>query len=130
MLAAVDGKIVAVRMAVMEGFEDSLMEGVMGDTGECVWCKNVDGEVRLYCVWLFVAADVEIAAEGDTYEGVTEDTGDCVRLCSVWDVVLFAAVEVKIEPDVMQDCEGNIWGVVMGDIGGCLRGMIVDMEVY
>ena len=139
-MAAVDGKIETVRMIVMDGFEDSLTEAVKGDTEECVWCKKVDGEVRLYGAWLFVAADVEIAAEGDTNEGVMEDTGDCVwgtgvdigyvRLCSVWDVALFAGVEVKIEPDVMQDCEGNIRGVVMGDVGGCLRGKIVDMEAY
>ena len=32
---------------MMEGFEECLMEGVMGDTAKCVWCKNVPGEVRL-----------------------------------------------------------------------------------
>ena len=36
-MAAVDGNIETARNVVMEGFEDSLMEG---DTGECVWCKN------------------------------------------------------------------------------------------
>ena len=87
----------------MEGFEDSLTEGVMGDTGECVWCKNVPGEVRLYGVWDVVLFSV-MEDTGGCVWGTGVDIGD-MRLCSVWDVVLYAGVEVKIEPDVMQDCE-------------------------
>ena len=115
--AVVDEKMAGVRMVVMEGFEDSLTESEMEDTGDCVCSEKVDEKVRLYGVWdialVYIFADGEIAAmsmvvmegfEGNVRECVMGDTGDCVwgsgvdignvRLCHVWGVVVFAAVQL------------------------------------
>ena len=57
-----DGKIAAMSMVVMEGFEDNLRECVMGDTGDCVWGSGVGiRNVRLCHVWgvvLFAAVQL------------------------------------------------------------------------
>ena len=147
LFAVMDGKMVAVRMVAMEGFEDSLTEAVMEDTGNCVCSKNVDEEVRLYGVWdIALFADGKIAAvsmivtegfDGNLREGVMGDTGDCVwgssgdigdvRLCHVWGIVVFAAVEEKIERAAIEGWEGNMSEGVMEDR---LRRKIVDMRVY
>ena len=78
-----DGKIAAVSMVVMEGFECNLRQCVMGDTGDCVWGSGVDiGNVTLCYVWgdvLFAAVEgkIEHAAiegwEGNMSEGAMED---------------------------------------------------------
>ena len=78
-----DGKIAAVSMVVMEGFDGNLREGVMGDTGDCVLGSGVGiGDVRLCHVWgivVFAAVEgkIEHAAiegwEGNMSEGVMED---------------------------------------------------------
>ena len=142
LFAVMDGKMAAVRMVVMDGFEDSLMEGVIGDTGDGVCSKNVDEEVRLYGVWdIALFADGKIAAvsmvvmegfDGNLREGVMGDTGDCVgigdvRLCHVWGIVVFAAVEGKIEHAAIEGWEGNMSEGVMEDRS---RRKIVDMKPY
>ena len=147
LFAVMDGKMAGVRMVVMDGFEDSLPEAVMGDTGDCVCSKKVDEEVRLYGVWdIGLFADGKIAAvsmvvmesfEGNLREGVMRDTGDCVwgssgdigdvRQCHVWGVVVFAAVKGKIEHAAIEGWEGNMSEGVMEDRS---RHKVVDMRVY
>ena len=86
LLAGVNGKIVAVRVDVVQGFGDSLREGVEGDTADWVWGKRVDMEyVRLYHVWSIVplaVVDEKVAevvmegCEGNIIEGGMEDIED------------------------------------------------------
>ena len=144
LLVAVDGKIAAVSMDVVQGFGDSLREGVEGDTADCVWGKSVDTEyVRLYHVWRIVAlaaVDGKIVAvrmdemEDSLREGVEGDTTDWVwgkrvdmeyvRLYHVWSIVPLAPVDEKV---VMEGCEGNMIEGGMEDIEDSLWGTI---EVY
>ena len=147
LFGVMDGKMAGVRMVVMNGFENSLTEGVMEDTGDCECSKNVDEEVRLYGVWdIGLFADGKIAAvsmivmegfDGNLREGVMGDSGDCVwgssvgigdvRLCHVWGIVVFAAVEGKIEHAAIEGWEGNMSEGVMEDRS---RHKIVDMKPY
>ena len=100
LFAVMDGKIVAVRMVVMEGFEGNLREGVIGDTGDCECSKNVDEEVRLYGVWdIALFADGKIAAVRMV---VMEGFEDMSKSCGVedWDIVVghvMTVVERKID---------------------------------
>ena len=141
-----DGKIAAVRMVEMEGFED-MTESEMEDTGDCVCSKNVDEDVRLYSVWdIALFADGKIAAvsmvvmegfEGNLREVARGDTGDCVlgsgvgignvRLCHVWGIVVFAAVEGKIAHAAIEGWEGNMSEGTMEDRS---RRKVVDMKPY
>ena len=147
LFGVMDGKMAGVRMVVMDGFENSLTEGVMGDTGDCECSKNVDEEVRLYGVWdIALFADGKIAAvsmivmegfDGNLRECVMGDTGDCVwgscgdigdvRQCHVWGIVVFAAVEGKIEHAAIEGWEGNMSEGAMEDRS---RRKIVDMKPY